>query len=336
MARVVLLALAIGALGVGCATTSSAGPDGAGPAPTVPPSERPVPAERDPESVSIGELNFDDPDELAFVDGRTGKTLSFAEVAERVRAADIVLAAEQHTNATHHRLQARVVDALRGVSGSVAVGLEMVTWPGQAALDRFSKGEIDVDGLFAAVDWDKTWRHDKDLYRPIFESGKNAKARFVALNAPRELVRAVAKKGVDGLSDEERAQLPELDLEDEVHRSEIQAVFQMHHPPSHSGGAFANFYAAQVLWDESMADRSVRALEGGADKVVVMAGVGHIDGYRGIPQRILRRRPDAKLLTVVPVGGDDGESAEDIARGAVARAAGDILVIKKPKQVIHL
>lgn len=316
------------ALATGCATTKQAA------GPSEPPIAQAGEA-RDPATVALEPFEFEE-DGFAYVDGRTGESLSFDEVAARAREAEVVLTGEQHDQASHHHLQARVVGALGEAQGGLAVGLEMVNWQQQEALDRFSEGEIDVDGLFSALDWERTWGHDADLYREVLAVGQEAGARFVALNAPRALVRAVAKKGLDGLTDEEKAQLPELDLTDEVHRSSIEAVFKHHHPPTGAGEAFERFYAAQVLWDESMADRSVKALESGAQRLVVLAGVGHVAGYRGIPQRIARRRPGTRLLTIVPITLSEKERPEDVARVAIAEGEADILAIKKPREVISL
>lgn len=299
-------------------------------------AERPLPKERDPDAVALEPLAFDEEHGFAFVDGRTGESLTWDEVKARVVAVEFVVAGEQHDQAAHHRLQARLLEALGGAGGALSVGLEMVPWHLQAPLDRFSRGDLDVDGLFAALDWDKTWGHNAELYRDIFVTGQEHGSRFVALNTPRDLARAVAKNGLDGLSDEQRALLPDMDLGDEEHRAELEAVFRHHHPPSGSSGAFDNFYAVQVLWDESMAQRSVEARENGAERVLVLAGVGHVAGYHGIPQRILRRLPDARLVTVMPVEVEDGESAEDAARMAVARGDGDILAVRRPREVVRL
>jgi len=324
-----LVALSLASL-VGCATTQQR--DAAVPAQ----AERPIPATPDLASLHLDALEYSEGDEFLFVDGRTGEVMSFADVAARAAQVDVVLAGEQHDQASHHRLQARLAEAM-AQGGGLTIGLEMVSWQRQAPLDRFGRGYIDVDGMFAALDWENTWGHNAELYREIFEQGRKGSARFVALNAPRELVRAVARKGVEGLSDEQRKLLPELDLDDEVHRGAIEGFFRQHHPPTASSAdSFGRFYAAQVLWDESMAERSVAALDTDAQRVLVLAGVGHVAGYRGIPQRILRRRPEARLLTVVPLPVEGGEDLTDAVKQAIARGDADILAIKRPREVLVL
>jgi uncharacterized iron-regulated protein len=327
-----LFASSLALLLLGCATTAERAEP-----PSAATAERPVPVPVHPSAIELGPLAFEsDGDGFAFVDGRTGEPMSFAKLDALATNADVVLVGEQHDQASHHRLQQRVLEALLP-AGGVGLGLEMVAWPHQSALERFGRGDIDVDGLFAALNWEKTWGHDAELYRDILVAAQQGGAGFIGLNAPRELVRAIARRGVDGLTDEERRQLPELDLNDKVHRESIESVFRAHHPPSGSGDSFDRFYAAQVLWDETMADRSVDGLATGRfERVLVLAGVGHVAGYRGIPQRILRRRPDAKVLTIVPITVPAGESPEDAARAAVARRDGDILAIRRAREVVNL
>lgn len=331
---VLLGTLAAAAWLVGCASTQGA----RGPERPAPETAHRGPPPRDPAGVTVGELAWDPAEGaggVAFVDGRTGEALTWAQVTSRLAAVDVAVVGEQHDQLPHHRLQARVIQALGQASaGKVSVALEMVPWSLQGPLDRYRAGEIDEDGLRAAVDWETTWGHDFELYRDIFRTGREVRARFVGVNAPRDLVRSVAREGVDGVTAEQREVLPELDLNDEEHKRQIQAVFEQHHPPA-AGGALDRFYAAQVLWDESMADGSAKALDE-ADKVVVLAGVGHVAGYRGIPNRLLRRRPEARLLTIVPITLDDGEDPQAVARAAVASGEGDILALIRPREVLSI
>ena len=63
--------------------------------------------------------------------------------------------------------------------------------------------------------------------------------------------------------------------------------------------SFDNFFAAQVLWDETMAERIVQQLSEQPERqVIVLAGEGHVlQGY-GIPDRVERRVPDVEQYSV--------------------------------------
>ncbi len=336
----------------GCATTTAGAQDGATATPSAPApgfvvgarpacagkivvgaTHLPTPGAR-AATVALAPLAYEaGEDGFAFIDGRTGQALTWQEVAARARAADATIIGEQHDDVFHHRLQRRVVEAV--AERGAAVGLEMVTWPNQPVLDRFAKGEIDVDALAIALDWPKSWGHDFQWYAPIFAAAQQRGAALIALNAPRPLVHAVAKKGIAGLDDAECAELPMMDLSDEEHRKAIAEVFS-HHGPSMSGDAFERFYSAQVLWDESMAQRAADALSRGAPRIVVLAGVGHVQGGRGIPQRLARRSPEARIVTIVPVTLGDDETPEAAVQAAIKEAAADVLVVRRPEDAVAL
>lgn len=53
------------------------------------------------------------------------------------------------------------------------------------------------------------WRLDPRMYAPIFEYARQHRLRLVALNASKELTDRVGEVGIDGLSAEERAELPD-------------------------------------------------------------------------------------------------------------------------------
>ncbi len=111
---------------------------------------------------------------------------------------------------------------------------------------------------------------------------------MVALNAPQEISSKVAKEGIAGLSEAERAQFPaQLDRDLPGYRERLQAIFDEHPEIQHM--SFENFVDAQLIWDESMAERAARYLEahpGG--HLVVLAGDGHVT-RSGIPARFSRR-----------------------------------------------
>jgi uncharacterized iron-regulated protein len=198
---------------------------------------------------------------------------------------------------------------------------------GREHLPVGERGDVDVDGLDAAVDWKKAWGFDFGLYAPIFRAGKAAGARFVALNAPRSLVRALREKGLDGLPPDDRARVPELDLDDTLHRQWFEGIFtSAGHPlkPSELDG----FYRAQVLWDETMADGAAKAAQAGARQVIVLAGAGHVALGRGVPQRVERRLPGERVLTIVPVKADADDVVAVLQR-AISQGEADVLVIPR-------
>jgi S1-C subfamily serine protease len=81
-------------------------------------------------------------------------------------------------------------------------------------------------------------------------------------------------------------------LTNRPHRAYIATIFEGH--GEGSAKAFENFYEAQCLWDEGMAQSLSEFLESsGAEgkTVLVFAGSGHIVFGFGIPNRLYRRTP---------------------------------------------
>ena len=96
------------------------------------------------------------------------------------------------------------------------------------------------------------------------------------------------------------------------HRRVFEAMVGTHAMPGMDPN---NFYAAQVLWDEGMADTAIKysALRAGSadDVFVVIAGSGHVLYKQGINFRVERRR-GGRGITVAMV---DADAPADIARG---------------------
>ena len=321
MFRVAVAVVAV--VGSGCATSTVAGPAG------IATGSAGAPARRPPAPgvlVKPAALVFDGDGHFAFVDGKTGAAMSSDDVVARLSLHRVVVVGEQHDQVHHHEAQRRLVQMLANAGPGLVVGLEMLSWDKQSTLDRFNNGELDAKAFSTAVDWKGAWGFDFGLYAGIFETGRASGASFLALNAPRELVRTVRKQGLAGLSDGARAQVPELDLEDEAHRRWFEGVFSSAGHPLQEAEVDA-FYLAQVLWDESMAARAADAVRAGARQVVVLAGAGHIAAGRGIPQRV-ERRLGGNVLTVQPLT-VDADSVDRVIGQAIANADADILVVPR-------
>ncbi|MBX2814304.1 MAG: ChaN family lipoprotein [Myxococcales bacterium] len=236
-------------------------------------------------------------------DGRTGQPISDNDLQIRLKDAKVIYVAEQHTRASHHQVQLEVLHRTAEL-GSVAVGLEMVQWPFQSALDHYLT-TTDEKTMLEGVEWKKRWGFDYRLYRPIFQWAARNQHPLVALNARAELTKAIASGGASNVPTELVGEVPALDDTLPSHRSRLQLVWQQH--ASHHGKrAFEHFYSAQILWDESMAENLHRYLSttDSAERMVVLAGSGHVRYAEGIPSRAERRgtRPS---LTIVPMDAED-------------------------------
>ena len=133
---------------------------------------------------------------------------------------------------------------------------------------------------------------DYTLYKEILDEAKARRLKVLGLNIERELVRRVAQQGISELSPEDLAKLSEMDLSDRAHRHYPASVYKNHQ--AGSAKDFENFYQAQCLWDEAMAETLFQFFQSGEGRtktVLVIVGSGHVAFDFGIPKRLYRRIP---------------------------------------------
>jgi uncharacterized iron-regulated protein len=236
-----------------------------------------------------------------------GAALDAEGLEALLREVDVVYVGERHDAAVDHEVQARVVSML----GPDVVGMEMFQQPFQAALDAYGRGEIDEPAMLERTEWAARWGMPFDAYRPVVEAARAAGARVVALNAPREWTRTIARQGLEALAPEVRAALPELDTTSAEHRAMVMEALSGH--GAHGGGEMSpetleRFYLAQLLWDEAMGARLAEALaERPGLRAVVIAGRMHVQRGLGIP-RTASRRGVARFRIVLPLTAEEIEA----------------------------
>jgi uncharacterized iron-regulated protein len=228
--------------------------------------------------------------------------LDLAALGQVLKQVRVTFVGERHTTYGDHLNQLAALCTVVEADSRVMIGLEAVQWPFQSHLDDYVAGRIDLDKLLVNVEYYDRWRYDFRLYEPIFELARRRGLRLVALNAPAELTRMVARKGIAGLSVQEQAMLPtQMDRSSASYRARLEAVFSAH--GAHGSGVIDYFVDAQRVWDETMADKIAGALEERpGSSMVVLAGVGHVGYENSVAQR-LARRTSARSIVLVPSAG---------------------------------
>ena len=271
---------------------------------------------------------------------RGGQEVPWGDFLTEIGAVDAVCLGESHSNPHDHWAQLRILkDALggKGASTARALGLEMVQRPFQGVLDDYAAGRITVAAFLQRAGWKERWGFEWALYRPMVALARERGATLLALNTEKELTKKVSRGGVDSLSPEDKASLPEMVLNDLDHKAwwdEIMGDMGGAHghakpesdsdsdsesesgsesesePEAEAAPAMPmgdNIYAAQVLWDETMAERAAKWLaEPGAPRrqIFILAGNGHCH-ESAIVRRIERRGVKA-AVSIKPVV-DDGQ-----------------------------
>jgi len=255
---------------------------------------------------------------LALVDAKTGKSMDAEAFLAALRTKRVVYVGERHDEPLDHGVQYAILKQLHRYEPSLAIGMEMFQVPFQEPLTKWSAGLIDETVLRRETEYDERWGFDFGMYRPILEYARSRGIEVIALNAPRELSYAVAKDGLSSLSPEQASALPELDLADEQHRALFDTEFDIGDHAAED--AIDQYYAAQVLWDETMGSRVAQALArpAGPQKMIVFAGRVHVKYGLGIPDRAAKRgaRPYAVVLPVT-----EAELEAELKRPPEERAA---------------
>lgn len=279
----------------------------------------------------------------SIVDARTGREVDAQTFWDKVDSSRLVCVGEDHSNPHHHWVQLEVMKQVAShQKHTLALGMEMFQRPFQGILDDYAAARIDEPSLLSRSAWEERWGFDYGFYGPTIRAAIAAHAVLLALNAPKELVHDVVQKGLDGLTPEEKAQIPELDLNNKAHRAWFDATME------EMGGASAHqhkdadnkeekpseapkmqmpsadrIYTAQVLWDETMADTAVKWLTATPNSsVIVLAGNGHCHDTAIVGRA--KRRGVGDAISVRPVLDVEGRVAE-----ALAKPMNDFLVVLK-------
>jgi len=243
----------------------------------------------------------------------TGESLAPEALATKLAPARLVFFGEHHTSAAVHEAQRRLIAALLASKRTVLVGLEMFPYTVQPALDRWNKGELTEDEFVRESHWYKHWGFHWRYYRDVFLLRAQG-ARFFAVNAPREVISAVRKKGRDKLTPDEAAHLPaKIDTSSDEHRRLFRAYFgEGESTHAMSDAALEGMFQAQCAWDATMAWNALKALEAEHDPnavMVVLLGSGHVAFGLGAPRQAASYAA-VPIATVIPVPmTDEGKAA---------------------------
>jgi uncharacterized iron-regulated protein len=240
-------------------------------------------------------------------DTARGKTIDFNDLLQQLAPVRVVYVGERHTDASHHQIQLRIIQALVDRGRKVRVGMEMFDHTYQERLDQWSAGQMEWDAFLKRSHWYANWKFDDGLYKDILIYIKEKQLKLIGLNIPFHIPRKISVGGLDNLMASERALLPEkIDTTHTEHRAYVEKIFKMHRIKGRDD--FENFYTAQCAWEDGMAQSVADNLKN--DTMVVIAGNGHIKRKFGIPNRAYKRT-GAPFRTIYPVSPHEQVSLED-------------------------
>jgi len=241
----------------------------------------------------------------SILSARSGRPVTFDALVNDLAGVQVVYLGEIHTNAGHHLVQARLIEALYQRHSSLSVGMEMFDHRYDAVLSQWSDGDLDRDTFIQKTHWKvrrSGWGYPFELYAPIFKTIQDNNIRLVGLNVPGWIPSKISAGGLDNLlPDERRLLAAEIDTSVEDHRAYVENVFKSN--PHHQIKSFEYFYEAQCAWEDTMAESVARKMAAGP--MVVVIGNGHIQYKYGVPNRAYQRNPVSfRTVYLAPVGSE--------------------------------
>ena len=228
------------------------------------------------------------------LDLKTGTLLSFEQLIDQICSKDLIFIGEVQDNPEHHLIQVQILQALVACCGPVSIAMEFFEKPQQSTLDRYHRGGLDETEFLKELDWGS----DYHFYRPLVQMAKQHGGAVLAINAPRDVVKKVARQGLESLDAPERNKIAkEIDLSNEAHRNYVREAYERH--PHGDLKEFDYFYEAQCVWEDTMAESLAEYLRENGRKLIVFTGNGHIINKFGIPDRTIERIP-VSMVTIMP------------------------------------
>ncbi len=243
------------------------------------------------------------------------------KLLDQVTDKQLVYVSESHDRYDHHLTQLAVLKAMYEKHPDVVLAMEQFFQPYQGALDRYISKEIDEVAFLNESEYFDRWRFDYRLYRPLLRFAYENGIPVIALNIEKEITRKVASGGIESLTDEESAKIPqEIDRDSEQYSKQLKEIFELH--PHSDKRNFDFFVEAQLIWDEGMAERAAKHFRANPEgHMVLVAGTGHLAYRTGIPNRLERRTPVSSAL-LINSGGD-----------YLSKELGDYLVATEPQHI---
>ncbi|MBR9875270.1 MAG: hypothetical protein GYB23_13480 [Vibrionaceae bacterium] len=242
------------------------------------------------------------PDVTSFYDYKlyspSGSAVSLTDLTPELLQADVIMIGEWHTHAGIHRFQTDMLKQLSSGKRPIALSMEQITRDKQDVLDEYLNSQI---GEQAFIKQSNAWPNYESDYRPLIEFAKRADVPVIAANAPKKIVRCIGRQGVEYLnkldSKERRFVAETINTDDSLYKEKFMA--SMHHgKPAQT----EKQYAAQMTWDETMAESIVDYLAAHpGTQMLHVAGKFHTEGRLGTATSILNRNPRLNVVVVTPV-----------------------------------
>jgi uncharacterized iron-regulated protein len=267
-----------------------------------PPPEPPERKWQPPEALANAALT----DSVWVCDQNSRQAVTLDAMLDAAAQKEVVFFGETHLDETTHELELAVYEGLiERTQGKVVLAMEMFERNDQAALDEYLAGKIEEAPFRMRT---RVWGNYRTGYRRLIETAKRHGLPVIGSNAPASLRRKVGmggRKALDALPPEERQLLPaELHDNTDAYWERVARAVRGHmmFRPSPE----ARVTSAQCLWDNSMGDSCVKALERYPGHVVLhINGAFHSQFRDGTVHQMLLRRPETRYAIIEAIAADE-------------------------------
>jgi uncharacterized iron-regulated protein len=219
------------------------------------------------------------------LDGRTLQPVTLEDAAASVKQGSVVVMGDLHGSKLHNEHQVKLLQALATHLPKISVGLEFLEVTHQAEVDQYLAGQLSEEDFLKAVKWGKGYPFENYREQALFP--KTHDGATLALNAPRALTGRISKVGLEGLTTEEKAQLPKnFQLGNDLYFERFSKVMDEHVPKD----KVKRYFESQSVWDDTMAATAQDFLSKHSDQtLVIIVGDFHVAYGGGTPDRLKAR-----------------------------------------------
>lgn len=218
-----------------------------------------------------------------------------ATVIDRAVEARYVLLGEIHDNAEHHRIQARVLDAMLERGRKPALVMEQYDVNQQDKVNDAARSKDDAGEKLRELrelmrtSWN--WRY----YEPLVSRALREKLPLIAANMPREALRTVAREGYGVLGTGEEERLALATVWNDARQKQLTREVTLGHCGKVPEHVIDSVTKSQRARDAVMADKLLVAKRNGA---VAVFGRNHVRQDIGVPLYLAARAPNDATLSI--------------------------------------
>lgn len=228
-----------------------------------------------------------------------GRAIDIHRLPDDLLNADVIFVGEWHTHPGIHHFQTDLIGELLRHRANVALSMEQFSRDKQTVLDQYLSSEMGEQKMMHEA---AAWPNYESDYRPLIELAKQHRLKVIAANAPQMTVRCVGREGMGYLNNLKPAERQwvarDIDLSDSRYKTEFMSSM-----PHGKPELAINQYAAQRIWDDTMAESITHFLQDNPGyQVVHTVGNFHVAGNMGTAAATLARNGRLKLAVISPAG----------------------------------